>query len=92
MPVQGAVSPNSGVIIPKPKTFDKMIEFSGILSKDMPFVRVDFYEVNGKLYFGELTLYPASGFKNLNQSHIIIYSAADYNYLQKRLDELYYCT
>ena len=32
------------------------------LSKDMPFIRVDFYEVNGKVYFGELTFYPASGF------------------------------
>ncbi len=32
------------------------------LSKDIPFVRVDFYENNGKVYFGELTFYPASGF------------------------------
>lgn len=53
--------PNSSNIIEKPKSFDKMIEFSRILAKDIPFVRTDFYEVNGKLYFGELTFYPASG-------------------------------
>ncbi|MBR3660932.1 MAG: glycosyl transferase [Bacilli bacterium] len=48
--------------ITKPKTVDKMFEFASILSKNIPFVRVDFYEVNGKCYFGELTFYPSSGF------------------------------
>lgn len=42
-------------LVPKPKTFDKMIEAASILSKGFPEVRVDFYEVDGKLYFGELT-------------------------------------
>lgn len=46
----------------KPKNFDKMIHFSKLLSKDFPFVRVDFYEVNNKLFFGELTFYPMNGF------------------------------
>lgn len=32
------------------------------LSYDSPFLRVDFYDVNGKIYFGEMTFYPASGF------------------------------
>jgi len=50
------------VKIDKPKNLDKMFEFAKILSKDIPFVRVDFYECNGKLYFGELTFYPSSGF------------------------------
>lgn len=53
----------SGKVIPKPKTFDKMVEFSKVLSKNIPFVRVDFYEVNGHLFFGELTFYPGSGFE-----------------------------
>ena len=48
--------------IPKPKNFEKMKCFSKILSKDIPFSRIDFYEVDGNLYFGEITLYPASGF------------------------------
>ena len=44
--------PNSGQKINKPKNYDQMIEFAELLSKDFPFVRVDFYEVNGNLYFG----------------------------------------
>lgn len=46
----------------KPKTFEKMIELARTLSKGVPHVRVDFYEVDGHLYFGELTLYHFSGF------------------------------
>lgn len=46
----------------KPVTFDKMIELAKIISKGYPHVRVDFYEVDGKLYFGEFTLYHFSGF------------------------------
>ena len=38
-----------------------MIELATKLSKNIPFVRVDFYEVNNKIYFGELTFFPASG-------------------------------
>ena len=47
--------------IEKPKNFEKMIELSEKLSKNIKFVRVDWYEINGKLYFGELTFYPGSG-------------------------------
>ena len=46
----------------KPLNFDKMVEFSKLLSKDIPFVRVDWYEINEKLYFGELTFFPGSGY------------------------------
>ena len=53
--------PNAGKVR-KPVTFEKMIELSKVLSKGMPHVRVDFYEVDGKLYFGELTFYHFSGF------------------------------
>ena len=49
----------------KPVTFDKMVEFSRILAKDIPFLRADFYEINGKLYFGEMTFYPGAGFTKL---------------------------
>lgn len=50
--------------IAKPKNLDKMFEFAEMLSKNIPFVRVDFYEENGNLYFGELTFYPSAGFDN----------------------------
>lgn len=58
--------PNSGQKINKPKNYDQMIEFAELLSKDFPFVRVDFYEVNGNLYFGELTFYPGSGLEKFS--------------------------
>lgn len=45
----------------RPKYFDKMKEIARILSKDFQFVRVDLYEINGKIYFGELTFTPACG-------------------------------
>ena len=48
--------------IKKPINYDKMVEFSRKISKNIPFVRVDWYEVNGKLYFGEITFFPSSGF------------------------------
>ena len=48
----------------KPKNFDKMVEYAEILSKDFPHVRVDFYNVDGRIIFGELTFYMASGYIN----------------------------
>lgn len=44
-----------------PDTFSKMKEFAAILSKEFTFVRVDFYSINGNIYFGELTFTPQSG-------------------------------
>ena len=46
----------------KPKSFDKMLEISRILSKDIPHVRVDLYEINGQVYFGEMTFFNGAGF------------------------------
>lgn len=48
----------------KPKELEKMIEISEKLSLDFPFVRVDFYLLNEKIYIGELTFYPWSGYVN----------------------------
>ena len=53
--------PSSNIKIEKPKTYQKMIDFANILSTDIPFVRVDFYEIDEKLYFGELTFFPGNG-------------------------------
>lgn len=53
--------PNSIKKINKPENFDKMIELAGKLSVGHPHIRVDFYNVNGKIYFGELTFYHWSG-------------------------------
>lgn len=49
--------------LPKqPENFEEMKELARKLSQNIPFVRVDFYEVEGKTYFGELTFYPGSGY------------------------------
>lgn len=53
--------PNAAVPPQKPVCFDKMKELAETLSKDIPMVRVDFFEVNGKVYFGELTFSHLSG-------------------------------
>lgn len=45
-----------------PDNLDEMIDYAENLSAGIPFLRVDFYSVAGKVYFGELTFYPASGF------------------------------
>ncbi len=54
---------NSKKLIPKPRNFEKMVKLAEELAADIPFVRVDFYEVDGKIYFGELTFFPGSGFE-----------------------------
>lgn len=51
-----------------PNSFDKMKSYAKIFSKGEPFLRVDFYEINGSPYFGELTLYPSSGFGKITPS------------------------
>lgn len=47
----------------KPSQFEKMKELASKLSKDIPFVRVDFFEVDGKVYFGEFTFFDWGGLK-----------------------------
>lgn len=46
----------------KPVNFANMIELAKILSKDIKFLRVDFYEINNKIYFSELTFSPCAGY------------------------------
>lgn len=48
--------------LPKPKNIEKMFEIAGKLSKGLPYARIDLYNVGGKIYFGEITFFPQSGF------------------------------
>lgn len=52
---------NSARVPEKPENFDEMIRIAEKLSAGMAFLRVDLYDENGKIYFGELTFYPGSG-------------------------------
>lgn len=58
--------PKSNEPIPKPENFELMMEMAEKLSENIPFVRTDFYEIDGKVYFGELTFYPGDGFEEFN--------------------------
>lgn len=49
--------------LPEPLSLQVMIQYAEILSSDFPFVRVDLYDVNDTVYFGELTFYPGSGYE-----------------------------
>lgn len=51
----------NSLIVPKPVHLTEMLEYASILSKGFPQVRVDFYEVNGKVYFGEMTFTAMAG-------------------------------
>lgn len=53
-------------IIPKPENFEEMLDIARTLSKDFKFVRVDLHNINGKIYFGEMTFTPAGGFMRFN--------------------------
>lgn len=57
--VQG--HPNSPRKIEKPATFEEMKKIATKLSKGLPHVRVDLYDVNGKVYFGEMTFFHHTG-------------------------------
>lgn len=58
--------PNADIQPLKPKCFDELVRLSEILSKGIPQVRCDFYEVNGQVYFGELTFYHWGGMTPFN--------------------------
>jgi hypothetical protein len=48
--------------MPKPKNIDKMFQIADKLSEGLPYARVDLYNINGDIYFGEITLFPDSGY------------------------------
>lgn len=56
--------PNPMHLIEKPKNLEEMFELARILASGNKFLRVDFYNINGRIYFGEMTFYPASGMGN----------------------------
>lgn len=57
---------HSSIVWQKPRYFDKMIELSEYYSKDIPFLRVDFYEIKDRLYFGEFTFFPGGGLEKFD--------------------------
>lgn len=62
------------VALKRPLHYDEMVRVSEILSKDFPHVRVDLYNVNGQIYFGELTFYDGSGYMSFDPDGFDEYS------------------
>lgn len=52
--------------IHKPQNYTQMLSIAQQLSSNFPHVRVDLYNVNGKIYFGEMTFYDGSGYMTFN--------------------------
>lgn len=60
---KGSPIKNSALKIEKPKHFEEMKRIAKILAEGFPYVRVDLYEIDGRVYFGEMTFTPGSGKK-----------------------------
>jgi len=64
--------PAAGLNLTKPGNFDEMFDIATRLSGGFPFIRVDLYSVDNRIYFGELTFYPDNG--------VVSFSPDKYNY------------
>lgn len=53
---------NADTVPEKPESFERMIEIASVLSEGMRFVRIDLYEIDSKIYFGEYTFFHGGGF------------------------------
>lgn len=65
--------------ISRPDNLDEMIRVAGKLSEDFPYVRVDLYSVDDKVYFGELTFYPWSGYVQYTPDEADFLFGADFS-------------
>ena len=61
LPFGKDIAPSPDVEIPRPASLERMLVIAKDLATTFPFVRVDFYDVQGRVIFGELTFFPASG-------------------------------
>ena len=57
----GIMFPRSYHKIERPEHLEKMLEISRVLSADIPFLRVDLFNIKGKIFVGELTFHPGGG-------------------------------
>ena len=56
--------------IPKPAMLQEMLELSKKLAVGEPYIRTDFYCIGNKIYFGELTFFPASGYGSFKPDNV----------------------
>lgn len=72
--------------LPKPNKIKEMFDLADFLSKSFPFLRVDLYCENDKIYFGELTFFPKSGFNKelLKNTNYLFGDKIDLNLIQHK--------
>lgn len=56
-------------VIERPINFEKMLEVAEILSKDIPYSRIDLYNIDGKIYFGEITFFHFGGYAEFTEPY-----------------------
>ncbi len=61
LPFRDTDYPPFDEVLEKPENFEEMLQVVRRLAEDFPFVRVDLYNLGGRIIFGELTFYPADG-------------------------------
>lgn len=69
--------------IPMPVHFNKMMEISEVIARDFPLVRVDFYDMDSKLYIGEITLHHGSGIDAFYPDQYDAYYGSQFDLPQK---------
>ena len=57
---------SADAVYEKPDQFDEMMRIAKTLSEDFPAARIDLYSIRGKIYFGEITFFPWSGYMHFN--------------------------
>ena len=63
LPIKWGFEPIENMEVPE--CFDEMFRLAEILSADLPHARIDFYYINGRIYFGEITFFDGSGFDKI---------------------------
>lgn len=72
----------AGLFIPQPKNFENLLQYAEILAKPFPVVRVDLYDIDGKIYFGEMTFTSLGGLMDYytEEFQLLSGSMIDLNY------------
>lgn len=63
----------------KPVNYDKMVKYAQLLGKEFPHARVDFYNVNGKIIFGEITFFDGSGYMKFEPDEFDFILGSNFN-------------
>ena len=70
--IEKTVPNDKNINIPKPGNFDEMLSICRKLSQPFPYARVDLYNLDGSILFGELTFFPSSGYSKFRDEELEI--------------------